>query len=63
LFADHHAIPLTAPAFGTYFDEDGLLRPNADVIVNGAAPTSARLRCADQVLLAQQTWIAIRVDD
>lgn len=63
LLADHHAVPLTATALGAYFDEDGLLRPNADVIVNGAAPTSARLRCADQVLLPQQTWIAIRVDD
>jgi hypothetical protein len=61
LLADHQAIPLTAETLQFFFDEDGLLRPGADVRVNGSAPTRAKLRCADQVQLLDQTWVAIRI--
>lgn len=63
LLANHLATPLTNGTLRAYFDEDGLLRPGADVRVNDAAPTRARLRCADQVQVLGQTWVAIRVDD
>ena len=63
LLADHQAIPLTAGSLQNYFDEDGLLRPGADVKINGNAPTRAKLRCADEVQLLEQTWIAIRIAD
>ena len=33
----------------------------ADVRVNGNAPTRAKLRCADEVQLLEQTWVAIRI--
>ena len=35
--------PLTAGSFKFFFDEDGLLRPGADVRVNGSAPTRAKV--------------------
>ena len=63
LLADHQAIPLTAGSLQDYFDEDGLLRPGADVKINGNAPTRAKLRCADEVQLLEQTWVAIRIAD
>ena len=63
LLANHLAIPLTDGTLRSYFDEDGLLRPGADVSVNDAAPTRARLRCADQVQVLGQSWVAIRVDE
>ncbi len=61
LLAEHHALALTAEAVRTYFDEDGLLRPGAEVLVNGTAPTRARLRCGDEVQSPMATWVAIRI--
>ena len=63
LLAEHHALALTADAVRAYFDEDGLLRPGAEVLVNGTAPTRARLRCGDEVQSPMATWVAIRLSD
>ena len=63
LLADHQATALTADALSTYFDADGLLRPGAEVLINGTAPTSARLRCGDDVQLPDGLWVAIRISD
>ena len=61
LLADHQAIALTADTIRAHFDEDGLLRPGTEVLINGASPTSARVRCGDQVQLPNGAWVAIRV--
>ena len=63
LLNEHHALALTAEAVRAYFDEDGLLRPGAEVLVNGAAPTRARLRCGDEVQSPIATWVAIRISE
>jgi hypothetical protein len=63
LLAMHHALALTAEAVSAYFDEDGLLRPGAEVLVNGTAPTRARLRCGDEVQSPMATWVAIRISE
>ena len=39
LLADHQAIALTADTIRAHFDEDGLLRPGTEVLINGASPT------------------------
>ena len=61
LLANHQAIALTADTVRAYFDEDGLLRPGTEVLINSASPTSARLRCGDHVQLPNGAWVAIRV--
>ena len=63
LLNEHHALALTAEALRVYFDEDGLLRPGAEVLVNGIAPTRARLRCGDEVQSPIATWVAIRISE
>jgi hypothetical protein len=56
------ATPITAPLFSEFLDQDGLLRPNAKVQINGEPASRATLKHGDQVSFADQQWSAIHVE-
>jgi hypothetical protein len=56
------ATPITAPLFSEFLDQDGLLRPNAKVKINGEPASRATLKHGDQVSFADQQWSAIHVE-
>lgn len=62
LLDDSAAIAITNRAFEDFLDEDGLLRPNAQVLVNGQPARQAKLKHGDQVSFAGNSWQAIRVE-
>ena len=62
LLSDSVATAITTRTFEAFLDEDGLLRPNAQVLVNGQPASQAKLKHGDQVSFAGSSWQAIRVE-
>ena len=62
LLGDSAATAITNRSFEAFLDEDGLLRPNAQVLVNGQPARQAKLKHSDQVSFAGNSWQAIRVE-
>lgn len=62
LLGDSTATAMTNRSFEAFLDEDGLLRPNTQVLVNGQSPRQAKLKHGDQVSFAGNSWQAIRVE-
>jgi hypothetical protein len=62
LLGDSAATAITNRSFEAFLDEDGLLRPNAQVLVNGQPARQAKLKHRDQVSFAGNSWQAIRVE-
>ena len=62
LLEDSAAIAITNRAFKDFLDEDGLLRPNAQVLVNGKPASQAKLKHGNQISFAGDSWLAIRVE-
>ena len=61
LLGDSAATAITDCAFETFLDEDGLLRPNAQVLIDGQPAIQAKLKHGDQVSFAASSWLAIHV--
>lgn len=62
LLGDSAATAIINRTFEAFLDEDGLLRPNAQVLVNGQPASQAKLKHGDQVSFAGIRWQAIRVE-
>ena len=62
LLSDSVATAITTRTFEAFLDEDGLLRPNAQVLVNGQPASQAKLKHGDQVSFAGSSWQAILVE-
>ena len=62
LLSDSVATAITTRTFEAFLDEDGLLRPNAQVLVNGQPASQAKLKHGDQVSFTGSSWQAIRVE-
>jgi hypothetical protein len=56
------ALPLTHSAFAEFLDDDGLIRPNAQVLINSQPAIQAKLKHGDQVSFAADQWSAIYVE-
>jgi hypothetical protein len=62
LLGDNAATAITDRTFETFLDEDGLLRPNAQVLIDGQPAIQAKLKHGDQVSFAASSWLAIHVE-
>jgi len=61
LLGESAATALLDHSFASFLDEDGLLRPNTQVLVNGLPANQAKLKHNDQVSIANSSWLAIHV--
>jgi|TARA_B110000971_G_scaffold210887_1_gene238579 hypothetical protein len=62
LLGDLAATPVEDRSFEAFLDQDGLLRPNVQVLVNDQPASQARLKHGDQVLFAGNSWLAIHAE-
>ena len=62
LLGDLAATAIEDRSFAAFLDEDGLLRPNVQVLVNDQPASQAKLKHSDQVSFAGSSWLAIHVE-
>jgi len=62
LVSNGSAWKLANPRWQGFLDEEGLLRPNSTVLVNGSPPSSASINAKDKIHFEGSAYEAIRVE-